>query len=265
MTGSSSTITFSFGLNFPRLVWCTTTRATVNPECHSECLGGCVAAPMPHYTCEASRVYQLSTVTTVRSSPIACQRFVRCQTALLSIPDSPNKGVQPIRKQLCSDRTMPSGSESEPLLNGELPVSSGAPQNGDASPASDAPSKPISTRVSQLRGKLHTKVDSCLKSLRTMCESPTLETYLGIALVAGVVCGLVAFIYSSSFEALLDLVWTKVPEKLLLPALQRLHESHSWWPAPGKIGVSQLPHHQFRANELSCLSHALQRVLKIYD
>ena len=137
---------------------------------------------------------------------------------------------------------MPSPSESQPLLsNGELPTSTSAAHNGEAvGSATETPSKPFSQRLQRLRGRLSSLQHSSLSGLRSSCASPTSETYVGIALCAGVVCGGVAFLYSSAFEALLNLVWTKVPENLLLPALERLHKAHSWWPAPGHIGAAVL-------------------------
>lgn len=134
---------------------------------------------------------------------------------------------------------MSAGCESEPLLNGQLPVSSGAPQNGDTAPPDEPNGKHMSAKLSRLGSSLRAKSESHLSSLRATCATPTTETYLGIALAAGVVCGCVAFVYSSAFEALLDLVWTDVPEKLLLPHLRRMHAAHTWWPAPGKIGAAE--------------------------
>jgi hypothetical protein len=138
---------------------------------------------------------------------------------------------------------MPSPSESQPLLsNGEPPTASSTAHNGEAvGSATETPSKPFSQRLQSLRGRLSNLQHSSLSGLRSSCASPTSETYVGIALCAGIVCGGVAFLYSSAFEALLDLVWTKVPENLLLPALERLHKAHSWWPAPGSIGAAMLP------------------------
>ena len=134
---------------------------------------------------------------------------------------------------------MTSPSESQPLLsNGQLPTSSGTAQNGESvGSATETPSKPFSQRLRRMLDNLQ---HSCFGGLRSSCASPTSETYLGIALCAGIVCGGVAFLYSSAFEALLDLVWTKVPENLVLPALERLHKAHSWWPAPGIIGAAML-------------------------
>lgn len=124
-------------------------------------------------------------------------------------------------------------STSEPLLNGELPVSSGGPANGDA-PSAGAPAKPFSG--GELGKRLGRGLSDGLAKVRAASQEPSAEAYLGIAISAGVVCGLVAFTYSTAFGALLDLVWKHVPEKLVLPALQRLHQKHAWWPHPGNVG-----------------------------
>ena len=129
------------------------------------------------------------------------------------------KEVQRSRNSGNRDQSMPSPSDSQPLLsNGQLPTSSGAAHDGEAvGSATETPSKPFSQRLQRLRGRLDSLQHSCFGGLRSSCAAPTSETYVGIALCAGIVCGGVAFLYSSAFEALLDLVWTKVPENLLLP------------------------------------------------
>lgn len=65
------------------------------------------------------------------------------------------------------------------------------------------------------------RFDSALTQIKARAASPGNDTYLCIAVGAGIVCGIVAYVYSKAFELLLRVVWEIVPEKLVLPALKR--------------------------------------------
>ena len=99
-----------------------------------------------------------------------------------------------------------------------------------------------------------------LRRIQAAAANPTHKTYLWVGIGAGLVCGLVAFVYSTAFQGLLDLVWVRdclldlqhtsaatprrtrpcdpdvvipqvrIPEHLVLPALYKLQKSHGWDP-----------------------------------
>lgn len=60
-----------------------------------------------------------------------------------------------------------------------------------------------------------------LASLKLKAANPNSQTYLCIAVASGVVCGVIALVYSSFFEAVLQLVWEVIPNKLVSRHLER--------------------------------------------
>lgn len=73
------------------------------------------------------------------------------------------------------------------------------------------------------------RLSELLAWIKVRAASPASDTYLCIAVAAGVVCGLVAYVYSSAFEFLLRVVWEVVPEKVVLPLLKRWSAVHLAW------------------------------------
>ena len=72
------------------------------------------------------------------------------------------------------------------------------------------------------------------KSIAVAFQSPSHKAYLVIAILSGIVCGFVAFIYSTVFQGVLNLVWKWAPRQLVLPFLLELQKR---WPSfePGRI------------------------------
>ena len=64
------------------------------------------------------------------------------------------------------------------------------------------------------------RLDGLIAKIKAKAASPGNDTYLCIAVGAGVVCGFVAYLYSSAFELLLRLVWEVLPERVVMPLLQ---------------------------------------------
>ena len=90
---------------------------------------------------------------------------------------------QPI--ELLVDGGMGSVEDATPLLPGQQDLPSG-------------------------RGKSWTAAQSdILRRIRVAAANPTHKTYLWVGIGAGLVCGLVAFVYSTAFQSLLDLVWVR--------------------------------------------------------
>ncbi len=104
---------------------------------------------------------------------------------------------------------MPSSTE-EPLLSGDKP-------NGAAGLLR---SKSLQVRIQQLKERL---------------EKPDHVTMLALALLFGVIAGVVAFVYNTYFEGLLWIVWEVIPEKLVQPTLQHAHD-HLGLPSPDRLG-----------------------------
>lgn len=73
-----------------------------------------------------------------------------------------------------------------------------------------------------------------LKSVAAAFQAPTHKTYLAIAIISGVLCGIVAFIYSATLQGTLSAVWKQAPQRLVLPFLLDLQRR---WPTfdPGRV------------------------------
>ncbi len=83
------------------------------------------------------------------------------------------------------DGHMGSVEDSTPLLPGHEPSSNG-------------------------RGKQWTDAQSdVLKRIQAAAANPTHKTYLWVGIGAGLCCGIVAYVYSTAFQGLLNLVWVR--------------------------------------------------------
>ena len=102
-----------------------------------------------------------------------------------------------------------------------------------------------------------------LKRIQAAAANPTHKTYLWVGIGAGLCCGIVAYVYSTAFQSLLNLVWVRtwlpsaccdlqkafacratrcaprsashyaqvrIPEHLVLPALHKLQKSRGYDP-----------------------------------
>ena len=49
-----------------------------------------------------------------------------------------------------------------------------------------------------------------LKRIQAAAANPTHKTYLWVGIGAGLCCGIVAYVYSTAFQSLLDLVWVRL-------------------------------------------------------
>lgn len=74
-----------------------------------------------------------------------------------------------------------------------------------------------------------------IQKLKERLEKPDHVTMLALALLFGVIAGVVAFVYNSYFEGLLTLTWELVPEKLVEPILRDAHERLGF-PSPDRLG-----------------------------
>ncbi|KAK9821879.1 hypothetical protein WJX74_008487 [Apatococcus lobatus] len=74
-----------------------------------------------------------------------------------------------------------------------------------------------------------------LQKLKERLEKPDHVTMLALALLFGIIAGVVAFVYNSYFEFLLTLTWEWVPERLVEPMLRDAHERLRF-PSPDRLG-----------------------------
>ena len=74
-----------------------------------------------------------------------------------------------------------------------------------------------------------------IQKLKERLEKPDHITMLALALLFGIIAGVVAFVYNSYFEGLLTLTWELVPEKLVEPFLRDAHERLGF-PSPDRLG-----------------------------
>ena len=73
------------------------------------------------------------------------------------------------------------------------------------------------------------------KKLQESVAEQSPSTMLLLALLFGVVAGVVAFIYSKYFEAWVWLIWELVPQRVVLPALAHADKHWGWFPAVDRV------------------------------
>lgn len=74
-----------------------------------------------------------------------------------------------------------------------------------------------------------------MQQVRDSLSEQTPSVLLLLALMFGIVAGVVAYIYSKYFELLLWVIWEVVPHKLVQPLLERGQNTHSWFPEVDKV------------------------------
>ncbi len=73
-----------------------------------------------------------------------------------------------------------------------------------------APLLPEHEPSSDGRGKQWADAQSdVLKRIQAAAANPTHKTYLWVGIGAGLCCGIVAYVYSTAFQSLLNLVWVR--------------------------------------------------------
>lgn len=79
------------------------------------------------------------------------------------------------------------------------------------------------------------KVNNGIQKLRESLSEQTPSVLLLLALLFGIVAGVVAYVYSKYFELLLWVVWEVIPRKLVQPLLERGVRKHGWFPEVDKV------------------------------
>ena len=86
------------------------------------------------------------------------------------------------------------------------------------------------SKFQRLTDRTSSASSDALRQIQSWSKDPTHKTYLCIAVLAGVVCGFVAYVYSSAFQGLLQIVWQRVPERFIVPLLHKLQKRWGWQP-----------------------------------
>ena len=73
-----------------------------------------------------------------------------------------------------------------------------------------------------------------MKNIARRSRDPSHKTYLAISVVAGLICGAVAYVYSFAFSFSLDMVWRTLPQRFVLPAIRQLQKRFGF-PAPDGV------------------------------
>ena len=80
------------------------------------------------------------------------------------------------------------------------------------------------------KNNLKTRVSTARARLIRWLEHPGTAQLVVCALAIGVACGFVAFCYDFVLNHFLDLVWSKVPNDVVLPVWHHAKSSFAWWP-----------------------------------
>lgn len=80
-----------------------------------------------------------------------------------------------------------------------------------------------------------------LQKFKRGLEHPTTGHMISLVLLFGTITGVVAVVYSSFFEKLLDVVWETFPSRFVSPLLHKLHSKYSGFPEPDRVAWVYIP------------------------